>query len=568
MGHGPELPYIREVVVFLIATVLVIPLFHRLKISPILGYLLVGGVVGPYGFALSNDVEDVQNLAELGVIFLLFIIGLELSLRRLWTMRKLVFGMGTLQVVITAIVIGFVTKQWGNTTEASIVLGSCLALSSTAMVIQLLIDGGEFSSKFGRSSFALLLFQDLAVVPILLLTNFFGDSTSDSIVIGLSLALLKAFIAIAVIFIAGRLMLRPLFKNVAGTESPDLFMAMSLLAILGTALLTGITGLSMSLGAFLAGLLLSETEFRHQIETDIKPFKGILLGLFFVSVGMGINFSEAITQYKLILLSVAGLFLIKGFIIAVLAMIFGISKDVAVRMGLLLGQAGEFGFVVIGIAKTSGVINNEVALFMLIVVSISMVATPFVSIFGKFIGKYFIKTGPKQSLAIEQEDVEDLADHVIVAGFGRVGKTIAALLDVEKATYVALDLSVRRLAEARKTGQPVYYGDASRLEILEKFRVGRASAVVVTFDNPVSVKHTVKLLRDNWSSLPIYVRSNDIKDCEELYKLGATMVVPETVESSLQLAGKVLNALGTPMEAVNQEIEMIRDSDYIRLRPK
>ncbi len=436
------------------------------------------------------------------------------------------------------------------------------------MVIQLLIEGGEFSSKIGRSTFAILLCQDLAVVPILLLTNFLGDPSSESIVIGLGLALLKAFVAIAVIFIAGRLMLRPLFKNVAGTESPDLFMAMSLLAILGTALLTGITGLSMSLGAFLAGLLLSETEFRHQIETDIKPFKGILLGLFFVSVGMSIDFSEAISQYKMILLAVAGLFFIKGLIITIIAILFGISKDVAIRMGLLLGQAGEFGFVVIGIAKISGVISNEIALFMLIVVSMSMIATPFVSIFGKFISKYFIKIDSKASLAIEQEDVEDLQDHVIIAGFGRVGKTIAALMDVEKATYVALDMSVRRLADARKSGQPVYYGDASRIEILEKFRIGRAAAIVITFDNQVSVKHTVKLLRDNWSSLPIYVRANDIDDCEELYKLGATMVVPETVESSLQLAGKVLNALGTPMEAVNQEIEIIRDSDYVRLRSK
>ena len=366
--------------VFLVASVLVVPLFQWMRASPVLGYLAVGALIGPFGLAVIDDVEGVTRLAELGVVFLLFTIGLELSFERLLAMRRLIFGLGGLQVLIVGTVIALFVRSWDNTIEASVIVGFSLALSSTAIVTQVLIERGEFATPLGRRAFSILLFQDLAVVPlIMLVTILSGGGASEgpwefARLVGL--ALLQAVGAIAVILIFGRYALRYLFRVVTWTRSPELFMALTLLAVLSTAWATGQSGLSMALGAFLAGLVLSETEFRPQVEIDIQPFKGLLLGLFFISVGMGLDFSVMADSPYEVFIGVVGLIFVKSALISALTVLFGVTGSQAVRTGFLLGAGGEFAFVVIGGALQGGVIERDIGQYMLIVAGVSLALTP------------------------------------------------------------------------------------------------------------------------------------------------------------------------------------------------
>ena len=566
VGHGPEIPYIKEIVVFLVSAVLVVPLFQRLRVSPILGYLAIGALIGPHGLGVIDDVEGVQRLAELGVVFLLFTVGLELSVERLWAMRRSVFGLGMAQVVVTGIIIGLVAWGWGNSTEAAIVLGACLALSSTAVVMQLLIERGELGSRAGRTCFSILLFQDLAVVPILFAVTVFGQSSEGSVLTDLGVVALKALGAVAAIMIAGRLLLRPLFKLVSGTRSPELFTGMILLAILGTAFGTGVAGLSMALGAFLAGLLLAETEFRHQVETDIAPFKGLLLGLFFISVGMAIDFGQVADKAFWLALSVVGLIVLKAVIAIGLCLLFGVPRGAAVEAGLLLGQAGEFAFVVVGAAVAVGLMPDPVGQFMLIVASLSLVVTPFLAILARRAGAMITSSEASGTLSPGPEDDEALEGHVLIAGYGRVGRTVARLLEVQTVQYVALDINAARVTEARKRGVPAFYGNASRREVLERLGARRAAAIVITLDDPTASAQAVASIRQAWPELKIYVRSRDVQHTTELIAAGATEAVPEAIESSLQLAGQVLQALGTPLDAVNLLLAQVREQEYAGLR--
>ncbi len=369
---------LHDAVVFLAAAGLLIPVAKRFRISPVLGFLLIGLAIGPHGLArvaenyawlrylLITDVAGVRALAELGIVFLLFMIGLELSLERLWGMRRLVFGLGSAQILLTGLVIGSIAWTFGNSVEASVLLGSCLALSSTAVVMQLLIEQGRFGSTVGRGSFAVLLAQDIAVVPILFLVGTFGAHVGGSLLWELGLAVGEALLAVLLILGVGRLVVRPLFRFVGSADSPELFMAVTLLAIIATAAATHAAGLSAALGAFLAGLLLAESEYRHEIEINIEPFKGLLLGLFFMSVAMGIDLVEILTNPGWVALSVFGLFAIKSLMTTGLARLFGFSWAHATEMGLLLGQGGEFAFVVVGLALGFGLLPEPTAQFMLI----------------------------------------------------------------------------------------------------------------------------------------------------------------------------------------------------------
>ncbi|MFT5084952.1 MAG: monovalent cation:proton antiporter-2 (CPA2) family protein, partial [Lentisphaeria bacterium] len=370
------IPYLVEVVAFLLSVVIVAPLFKKIKLSPILGYLIIGTLIGPHSFAIVTDVEEVQHFAELGVILLLFTIGLGLSFERLKAYAGLIFGLGSSQVIFSAAAIAGIAYLWGNTAEAAIIIGLCLALSSTAMVVQLLTEREEISTKHGRSSFSVLLFQDLAVVPILILLSVFDHQSNDSIFSSILLALFNAAIAITAIVIFGRFGLRKLFHVVARTHSIDVFMAMTLLAILAISMITGIAGLSMALGAFLAGLLIAETEFRHQIEGEIEPFKGLFLGLFFMSVGMNINVTIAFKQGLWVIAAVLGLILLKASITYICALIFKLNRGDAIRTALLLAEAGEFAFVVIGQATVNyHILSVETGQFMVVVAGLSMMLT-------------------------------------------------------------------------------------------------------------------------------------------------------------------------------------------------
>lgn len=566
VGHGPVIPYLREVLVFLLASVLVVPLCQRLRVSPVLGYLIAGVAIGPFAFGIVNDIEGVRRLGELGVMFLLFTIGLELSLERLLAMRRYVFGLGAAQVGASGLVIGAIAYAWGNNLAASVVLGASLALSSTALVMQILIERGEIASRVGRVSFAVLLFQDLAVAPLIALVTILARGEEDALFVDLALAVGKAVLAIAIILVLGRLLLRPLFRMVALGRRPDVFVAMSLLLVLVTASATAMAGLSMALGAFLAGVVLAETEYRHQVETDIEPFRGLLLGVFFVSVGMGINLGEVADLATRIALAVIGLILIKAAIMAGLALLFGLSRAVALHVGLLLGQSGEFAFFIIGLAMAGGLVPTAVGQFMLIVAALSMMLTPLLALLGPWlVHRLGLERESMAGLTPAPKEVEDLHGHVVIAGYGRVGQTIARLLRQQKIAYVALDIDARHIRRFRQRHEPVFYGDASHGHVLEQVRADRAAAVVITLDDTRAAARMVEHVRRHWPAVQIFVRARDAAQAEELRDLGVSGVVPETLEASLALAGQVLQATGASREAINRMMEQIRREEYVRL---
>lgn len=570
MEHGAAIPYFRELVVFLAAAGIVVPVFHRLRISPVLGFLFVGILIGPYGVTLLADrlpwlaavtiadLDGVRLLAEFGVVFLLFMIGLELSMARLLEMKRLVFGLGLAQVLVSTAVIGGVAALFGNAAPAAIVLGACLSLSSTAIVMQLLIEGRRAATQAGRTGFAVLLMQDLAVVPILFTIGAMAafEQGSDSLLWQLGRTLLVAALTVAAIVLLGRRLLGPLFRSVGAARSPELFMALTLLVVVGIATATSAAGLSMALGAFLAGLLLAEGEYRHAVEVSIEPFKGLLLGLFFMSVGMGIDIRIGLQDGLWILLSVAGLFAIKAAILGGLALAFGQSRATALETALLLGQGGEFAFVAVGQAQVLGLLDAGVSQFMLLVVSLSMLATPGMARLAQTLGRRIEGRRADTDHGIETAEAHE--GHVLIGGFGRVGRVVAQLLDAEAIPWLALDFNSANVAEQRSLHRPVHFGDARRTNLLERLGAGKALALIVTLDDPAAAGHLVAGAHRAWPTLPIYARARDGVHAADLRRLGAAGVVAEAVEASLQLGGLALNAAGLPDEVVLDRLQRRR----------
>ncbi|MEP0337728.1 MAG: monovalent cation:proton antiporter-2 (CPA2) family protein [Alphaproteobacteria bacterium] len=575
MGSHATLPYLRETIIFLIAAGVMVPLFHRFRVSPVLGYLVVGGVIGPFGLGLLaddfpilskvviSDIAGVQALAELGIVFLLFTIGLELSLERLWAMRRLVFGLGSLQVLVTSTIIGLIAFEFGNSVRASIVLGACLALSSTAIVMQLLLEGRRIGTPLGRSSFAILLMQDLAVVPILFVVGVLGTRVDSGFGVDLALALGKAGLTIVLIYMGGRLILRPALRLVAQTRSPEMFMAAVLLTVIGIAAITGYAGLSMALGAFLAGLLLAETEYSHEIEVDLEPFKGLMLGLFFMSVGMGIDWRVIGDEPMWIPLSVFGLFLVKSVITAGLCLAFGLPRHTSLEAGLLLGQGGEFAFIVVGLAMSLALLPADVGQFMLIVAGLTMLVTPLVAKAAEVLAGRMEREETTRAHQGNLAAIGDMEGHVILAGFGRFGRTLANTLQAESIAYIALDTDPGHVARARAENLPVFYGDASRLDLLNRAHIERCAAVVVTMDNPAAAERIVGEIRSTWPLVAVYARARDKAHAVRMMNAGATQAVPESIEGSLQLAGRVLSGLGATEEVVRRRLEHQRSIEEL-----
>ena len=578
MPEHTHVPYLKEVILFLTLSGILIPLLQKYRFSQMLGFLAVGAVFGPYGLGLlAQDfpwlnylsfprIEGVRVLADLGVVFLLFMIGLELSTERLWAMRRWVFGAGLLQVLVSAMLIGEIAYAFGNRWEAALILGLALSLSSTAVVMQLLIERKEIGSPLGRASFAILLFQDLVVVPLLILINILGKEQDGNFAALLGLAIAKATMAMTVIAVMGRKLLRPLFHHVSATRQPDTFMAVTLLATLGTAALTWAAGLSMGLGAFLAGLLLAETEYRHEIQVTIEPFKGLLMGLFFMSVGMGMDLRALLGAPLLIPLSVLGLFLVKAPMIALLSHAFGLAPGKALEAGLLLGQGGEFAFIVIGTAMRYELLDSSVGQFMMLVVALSMVAAPLSAKLGRVIGQRLdARRAPQFSFPGEITPVE-LQGHIVLAGFGRVGQLLGQLLERHNIPYLALERDAKVVSTMHTQGLPVYYGDASRSELLRRVLLDRAQAVVLTMDHATSALNAVSAIRREYPDIKIYARARDEKHALILREAGATIVIPETLESSLQLAFFVLSGLGMPEEACALVIQQEREKRILSFR--
>lgn len=568
MDTHSAIPYLREALVFLAAAGIAVPLLSRLKINPVLGYLLIGGLIGPYGLGLLaaeypdvsqvviSDIAGVRGLAEIGVVFLMFMIGLELSIDRLWSTRRLVFGMGAFQIIVTAAAIALIAAALGADTTSALVAGAALSLSSTAIVMQILMRGRQQSTPVGRTGFSILLMQDLAVVPILFMVGVLAAPGGQGLAAGLALALGEAALVIVAIYVTGRLLLRPVLRLVAQARNAEMFTAAVLLVAVGVSALTARFGLSMALGALLAGLLLAETEYRHQIEVDIEPFKGLLLGLFFMSVGMGIDWGNVIASPLTIGASVIGLWLLKALVIMGLALLFGRRRSVAVEAGLLLGQGGEFAFVILGAAASLDLIGDGLEQHILIVAGISMLLTPLVAQFARRVARRLERQDAARDAQDDDDDsFLDCEGHVIIAGFGRVGQTLARALDAEGLAYVALDADAGLIAKLRERQQPVFYGDASRADIMDKAGIDRAAAVVVTMNDPAAASRIVGEIHRRWPAVPIHARARDREHARRLRELGAANCTPETVEASLQLAGNVLLQIGMDLEVVHRRVE-------------
>ncbi|MCF8469187.1 MAG: cation:proton antiporter [Parvibaculum sp.] len=566
-ASGIHVPHLGEVIVFLIAAVAVMPLFHWFRASTVLGYLFIGALIGPHGFALIAEGEGLSALGELGIVFLLFTIGLDLSWQRLRSMQTHVLGLGGAQVLICGLVLAGVFLISGFTAPASVIFGFALALSSTAIVTQLLIERGEFATQPGRIAFSILLAQDLAVVPILVMVSIFsayaqGGGEVDILKLA-GFAVLKAALAVTLILTVGRYLLSWLYGVVARTRNPDIFLALSLLVALLTAAATGAAGLSMALGAFLAGLLLSGTEFRPQIGIDIQPFKSLLLGLFFISVGIGMDFAVFRDNFDLVLGLIAIFIALKAALITALTRSFGESPICSMRTGLLLATGGEFAFVVISGAADGGVVPQVAAHVVQLAAAVSMALTPALANMGGWLQKkYDARQGDRERNA--DSAIANLEAHVIIAGYGRVGRIIGGLLREQQLPFVALDLDPARSHAAQARGELVYYGDASRPDLLERIGIETAAAVVVTLDNSKAASHLVRALRAKWPKIPIYARARDRAHMLELEAAGATAVVHEALEASLQLSAHVFRAIGTPSDAANQLIEHVRGEVYER----
>jgi CPA2 family monovalent cation:H+ antiporter-2 len=549
---------------------IVVPIVSRLGFSPVLGYLGAGALLGPLGLGslVSSfhplfwftvaDSKDVAGIAELGVVFLLFLIGLELSLHRLLTMRRLVFGLGGLQVLVTTALLAGVAAYFGQSPSQAIILGASLSLSSTAIVLELLSRQERLTTNVGRASFAVLLAQDLAVIPILMFISILGAGAKGSVLASLGTALLQAAIALGVIVLFGRLLLQPLFRIVAATRSQDLFIATALFVIIAAGVVASQAGLSMALGAFVAGLLLAETEYRKAIEATIQPFKGLLLGIFFFTVGMDIDVRELLRAPLLLAADVAGLIALKSLLIIALARLFRLSWPVAVEMGLLLGAGGEFAFVGIGAAAELHLVEGSLTTFVLAVTSITMALSPLLSFVARRIAARL--RGPVAAAATELAVRPSASTkHAIVVGYGRVGKIVCALLKEHGIAYIAADSNTSTVTRDRRDGLDVYYGDAADDKFLEICGLATAAGVIITIHDHDLIDAVVEHVRAMRPDVLIVSRARDADHARHLYQLGATDAVPETVEASLQLSEAALVGLGIPMGPVIATIHEKRD---------
>jgi CPA2 family monovalent cation:H+ antiporter-2 len=569
MSGAQDIGAYKDGIVILATAAIAVPLLQRLRISPVLGYLLTGMLLGPHmigaltrfmpaaeWFTISNP-DNLALVGELGVAFLLFIIGLELAPQRLWIMRRLVFGMGSLQVFVSAVAIASVAALLGQEPAAALIIGSSLALSSTAIVVELLSQQNRLSLGTGRTSFSILLMQDLAVIPLLMLVPALAPGNSESLVTGIVLALGQACLAVGLIVVVGYLVLRPLFRLVAHTESSDLFVAAVLLVAAGSGIMTAAAGLSMALGAFVAGLLLAETEFRRAIEATIEPVKGLLLGCFFFTVGAGLDLSVIADNPGKVLLGVVVFLAIKSAIVGGLVKLFGFSTAVAGRTAALLGPGGEFAFIVLGLALTAKIITPDVAAYVLALTSLSMALIPLLDKAAQAL--FPIPVSVPSDPALKDLPGSEEAVTAIVIGFGRVGALVADMLNVHNVSHIITEKRPDLVSSGRAEKRPIYYGDALNTSFLQHCGLMRSKAVIITIHDWEATDNIVKTVRALSPQITIVARARDADHARYLYELGVSDAVPETIEASLQLSEAALVDLGVPTGPVIASIHEKRD---------
>jgi CPA2 family monovalent cation:H+ antiporter-2 len=553
-----EITFLPNVIYLLLAAVIIVALFKKFHLSPVLGYFVAGALIGEHGWFHLLNSKDIEVFGELGIILLLFAIGLEMTFDRLKAMQVYIFGLGGLQVCITAGLITFALSYYVDI-KAATIIAIGLALSSTAIVLQVLLEQKRQSTQIGRVSIAVLLMQDFAVVPILVLIPLLVSSTTTSLGAAMGSALTKGLLAFGVIFLVGRLLLRPMFDIIKPSfKSNDLFVASTLLVVLASAILTQKMGLSPGLGAFVAGLLVAETEYHLQAEESIAPFKGLLLGLFFMSVGMSFNIDFMVRRINDILLISALIIVVKFVIIYLLCRVFKLSKGHSIHAGLLLSQVGEFSFILFALASEKNIISNHVGNLLMIAITITMALTPLLSMIGSMISDYF---GQKERMSYDDISTETgfIEKHVIVIGFGRVGKMVGKVLEAEKINYIAIDSNSNHVIHERKEGFPLYFGKGEDTKLLESVGIGQAKSIIITIDNEEAVRKCTKVIRKYTDHTPIIARARDFTNEKVLLRTGVTTLVPETYETGLQMAGAVLKSVGIG------ENEIIRIKSQFRL---
>ncbi|WP_421859598.1 cation:proton antiporter [Oceanicaulis sp.] len=569
-GHGYEV-WLKDAVVFLIAAGVVVPLFRLFKLSSVLGFLIAGLALGPFAlgglaerFAVLewltiSEPEAAKPFAELGILFLLFLLGLELSFQRLWQLRRAVFGAGGLQAFGSAAVLGVASFVIGQTAPTALVIGLALALSSTAIVMQIMAEERRTAAPVGRASLSVLLMQDILVAPILILVGFLTRDSGADIGAALLSALFQGVLALAWILLLGRLVLRPVFRLVAKAGGRDLLMALTLAVVVGASMLTAGAGLSLALGAFLAGLMLGETEFKHQAEIDLEPFKGLLLGVFFMTVGMGLDLGAVWQNVGLVLAGLVGMLIVKGLLVYLACRLFAGDHRLSLEAAFLLAPAGEFAFVILATANAGDVIPPETATIVAAIAGLSMLLTPALAAIGR---KLSTPTEDGVGQSELPSDLVDLEGHVIIAGFGRVGRTMARVLETENVSMVALDMSAEKVAKGREEGWPVFYGDAGRAEFLERAGAARADMFVVTVDDAQKASDMVRAARTLRPDALIIARGRDRRHAVELAAAGASHVTLETAEAALQLAGRALEDLGLSGDIVRDRLAAEREDVY------
>ena len=568
-------------IIFTIAGILV-PIFQKFKISPILGYLICGLIIGPYGLTQLKDIippishftisdtSTVSLLGEIGIIFLMFMIGLELSLKRLLDMKKLVLGLGTAQILFTAIVISGIVLLFGNSIQTSIVIGFSFALSSTAIVMQLLEEQHQSNRSVGLVAFSILLMQDLAVVPLLVILGGLSAAGDGEPIIWVLLKSLAIAITVVVsIYMLGKKLLKPILGYLSLAKNPEWLISLVFLLAIGSAVLTQNLGLSAALGAFLAGLLVAETDFRHEVEIIIEPVKSLLLGIFFLSVGMQVDVLTIIEHPFWIPASVLGLFLLKTACLYPLARQFNIPKTTSMETSVRLAQAGEFALLMLGLAIASGIIPKHDGQFFLLVASLSIFMTPLLTKLSPvFIRKFHLNTN---YLMENQDGIASSSDMrtkdlpiVLIAGYGRVGRLLGSLLEEQRIPFIAVEHNFEKVKLLKEQGHRVIFADARKIAIWRKLHVNSVKSIVIAIDAPDAAEMILKSLRTEWPNIPIIVRTHDTGHMDKLYSMGATHAIPEALETSMLIAAKTLSTIGIDEDVVELEIDHKRQSALLK----
>lgn len=561
---------LRSILILMGVAVFVVAAMRRLHLPAVLAYLFTGFLVGPHGLGLISDSTDTRELADFGVVFLLFTLGLEFSVPRFWVMRKSVFVLGGAQVLFTTLGAVSIARLLGASTEVAIVLAGAFAMSSTAISVKQLTEQNEIGLQHGRSAVAVLLFQDLAVIPFLILIPAMAHGVGSAIAGDMLWAFAKGALAVVVILAAGRWLLRPLLHQIATARSAELFTLTALLVTMAAAFSTAYLGLSLALGGFLAGMMLAETEYRHQVEADIRPFRDVLLGLFFITVGMLLNPRTVERHWFLLIVAVLGISLFKIALVAVLSRRLGSDNNAALRTGLVLAQGGEFGFALLSLGIAQGIMRVPLAEFGLAVIVVSMLIGPLLIRYNRKLADRVFPESEIEDHDRLQHDIGrhqvHLDKHVVIIGYGRVGQNVARLLEPEGFEFVALDLDPVRVRHAREAGDPVYYGDGTNLEVLRAAGIERARVLVISYfkvSTALKILGHAKKLRPD---IPVLVRTRDDAELDKLQAAGATEIIPETLESSLMLASHLLHVLGVPMSHILRKIQEVRTHRYSLLR--